>query len=178
MGKLLTLDAVLEAVAQDRQAGKTIVATNGCFDIVHVGHIRNLRDAKALGDVLVVGINSDASVRANKGSGRPYIPARERAELVAALAATDYVFLFSAATPFEWISKLRPDIHVKGGGKDIYDHPDFLMHERVVTEAGGKMVLVPHHDKRSTTALVKKITATTRRSSKAMRQGRTQKSRS
>jgi rfaE bifunctional protein nucleotidyltransferase chain/domain len=157
MGTVLSFEELLEAVQVDRAAGKRIVATNGCFDLLHVGHARVLRDAKALGDVLVVGVNSDASVRENKTEGRPFIPEAERAELIASLASTDYVFIFHERTPFDWIRRLRPDIHVKGGGADVQAHPDFAEQKRVVEKAGGELVLLPHHDGKSTTTLAEKI---------------------
>ena len=158
MGKVLTFREVL-AVTNAARKKKTIVATNGCFDLLHVGHIRNLKDAKALGDLLVVGINSDASVRANKGPTRPIVPARERAEVVAALESVDYVFIFSGRTPLAWIKQMRPHIHVKGGGEDIRHHPDFAAQKKIVQDAGGKLILLSHHSGRSTTNIIKKISS-------------------
>lgn len=140
-----------------RRSGRKIVATNGCFDIVHVGHIRNLADAKALGDMLIVGVNSDSSVRKNKGPSRPIVPERERAEVLAALESVDYVFIFSGKTPFSWMKKIRPHIHVKGGGTDVQANPDFAIQMRVVDSYGGKLVLIDHIDGKSTSALIRKI---------------------
>lgn len=157
MAKVQTFAEVLRLTERQRKAGKRIVATNGCFDILHAGHVRNLEAAKALGDVLVVGINSDASVRMSKGSTRPIIPARERAEVVAALRAVDHVFIFSGRTPFAWIKKLRPHIHTKGGGADVQNHPDLVKQRAVVEAGGGSLVLTDHHEGRSTTSIVKKI---------------------
>ncbi len=157
MAKVLTFAEVLRAVEKDRKVGKKIVATNGCFDILHVGHVRNFEEAKKQGDILVVGINSDASVRANKGPSRPIISEKERAEIVASLKPVDYVFIFSGKTPFTWITKLKPDIHVKGGGDDIKAHPDYPKHKEVVEKAGGRMVLLTHHHGRSTSAILKRI---------------------
>jgi len=157
MGKVLTFKKVLAATETARAKKKKVVATNGCFDLLHVGHVRNLKDAKALGDILVVGINSDASVQANKGPTRPIVPAKERAEVIAALECVDYVFIFSGRTPFSWIKKLRPHIHVKGGGSDIRRHPDFPTQKKIVEDSGGKLVLIPHHKGRSTTSLIGKI---------------------
>lgn len=157
MGKVITLEEAI-AVADDARAkGLVVVATNGCFDILHVGHARNLADSKALGDLLIVGVNSDASVKENKGEVRPIIPEQERAEMIAALAAVDYAFIFNDKTPFAWIKQLRPHIHVKGGGEDVRTHPDFAEQECIVAEAGGRIVLVPHHDGSSTTRIIKKI---------------------
>ncbi len=157
MGVVLKLDDVLAAVRADRTAGKRIVATNGCFDVLHVGHARVLHDSKALGDILVVGVNSDASVRDNKSPERPFYPEAERAEMLAALRSTDYVFIFNDRTPFAWISQLRPDIHTKGGGEDVRANPDFAEQKRVVEAAGGAFVLLTHHEGKSTSSIVEKI---------------------
>ncbi len=157
MGKILPFERLLEEVEQLRKAGKTIVATNGCFDLLHVGHVRNLEATKALGDVLVVGLNSDKSVREGKGDARPIVPEAERAEMLAALSSVDYVFIYSERTPFSWITVLRPDIHTKGGGEDIRSHPDLQAQIDVVEAAGGRFVLVEHHDGRSSSHMVEKI---------------------
>jgi len=149
----------MAVAAAARKRGKKIVTTNGCFDILHVGHVRNLAAAKKLGDVLIVGINSDASVRRNKGPSRPLVPARERAEILAALSVVDYVFIFGEETPFSWIKKLRPHFHVKGGGEDVKNHPDFAEQKHVVEQSGGRLVLVPHVKGKSTSILVHKIRA-------------------
>jgi rfaE bifunctional protein nucleotidyltransferase chain/domain len=155
--KVKSLKEVEAITRAARRTGKTIVTTNGCFDILHIGHVRNLKAAKKLGDVLIVGLNSDASVRLNKGSSRPIIPARERAELLAALESVDYVFIFSDPTPFAWIQKLRPHIHVKGGGKDILKHPNFLPQKKIIEESGGRFILLPHIEDKSTSRIIKKI---------------------
>ncbi|TSC68813.1 MAG: D-heptose-1-phosphate adenylyltransferase [Parcubacteria group bacterium Gr01-1014_56] len=155
MSKVKTLKEVLRATKAARKAGKKIVATNGCFDIMHVGHIRSFEAAKKLGDILVVGINSDASVRTNKGDLRPIISERDRAEVVAALAAVDHVFIFSEKTPFSWIAKLRPHIHVKG--VDTKKHPDFSAQKRTLAKAGAKFVLLPLVKGKSTTKIIEKI---------------------
>jgi len=157
MSKVKTFSRVLAAADVARRRGKTIVATNGCFDLLHVGHVRNLVAAKKLGDLLVVGVNSDASVRANKGPMRPVVPERERAEVLAALKPVDHVFIFAAKTPFGWIKKLRPHVHVKGGGADVKNHPDFPAHKRAVKAAGGRLILLPHSKGKSTTAILRKL---------------------
>jgi D-beta-D-heptose 7-phosphate kinase/D-beta-D-heptose 1-phosphate adenosyltransferase len=157
MHKVKTFKEVLRAANRARRTGKKIVATNGCFDILHVGHVRNLSAAKKLGDVLVVGINSDASVRRNKGPSRPIIPEKERAEMLAALEPVDYVFIFSAETPIRWIRELKPHIHVKGGSKDVLAHPLFPMLRKTVEAGGGKFLLLPHNGGKSTSAIVAKI---------------------
>lgn len=112
--KIVTLEFLAPMVAQARANGLCVVFTNGCFDLLHVGHVDCLVEAKELGDLLVVGINSDASTRRLKGPQRPIVPERERCELVAALAVVDYVVLFDEDQPIELLKRLRPDIHAKG----------------------------------------------------------------
>jgi rfaE bifunctional protein nucleotidyltransferase chain/domain len=128
------------------------VTTNGCFDLLHVGHLAVLRQAKALGDILVVAINDDESVRRLKGPSRPIVPAAERAELVAALELVDYVVLFGEDTPERVLAAIKPAVHVKGGDYRTQDLPE----ARVVQSNGGTVVivgLVPGH---STTDLIRK----------------------
>ncbi|MDE2071484.1 MAG: adenylyltransferase/cytidyltransferase family protein [Patescibacteria group bacterium] len=155
--KIKTLSEVVAIARRARRAGKKVVATNGCFDILHVGHIRNFAAAKALGDILIVGINSDVSVRNIKGSSRPIILQKERAEMLAALKDIDYVFVFGGTTPHSWIQKIRPHIHVKGGGADIRKHPLFKAQQRVIEDSGGTFILVPHVRGKSTSDIIRKI---------------------
>ena len=115
MNKILSWEALKNEVERRRSEGKKIAFTNGCFDILHVGHVRYLREARKMGDLLILGLNSDASVRAIKGEKRPLIPQGERAEVVASLTAVDYVTLFDETTPLRLIEYLRPDCLVKGG---------------------------------------------------------------
>lgn len=112
--KILSLDALCQRLDEHRRRGQRIVLANGCFDLLHVGHIRYLEGARREGDVLVVGINSDASERALKGDGRPILPAQARAELVAALGAVDYVVIFDAPNVERLLDALRPNVHAKG----------------------------------------------------------------
>lgn len=122
MNKIYGRDELKAIVDRLRQEGKTVVFTNGCFDILHAGHTRYLRAARTLGDVLVLALNSDSSVRSLKGGKRPIVPAAERAEVLAALSSVDYVTVFDEPTPLELIEFLRPDVIVKGGDwaeKDI-----------------------------------------------------------
>jgi len=114
MGTILNQDDLQSTVRLLKTAGKKIVFTNGCFDIIHIGHIRSLKEAKKLGDVLIVGLNSDRSVSLMKPR-RPIIPQDQRAEILASLAMVDYVCLFDEETPYELIKLLRPDVLVKGG---------------------------------------------------------------
>ncbi len=112
--KIGTLDELALLRKSWAAQGKTVVWTNGCFDLLHAGHVRSLRDAKALGDILVVGINSDASVRTIKGNARPIVAQDDRAELIAALEPVDYVTIFDEPDPIMALRRLRPDVHCKG----------------------------------------------------------------
>jgi D-beta-D-heptose 7-phosphate kinase/D-beta-D-heptose 1-phosphate adenosyltransferase len=114
-GKLLSRAAAARRVARARRRGERVVFTNGCFDLLHLGHVRSLEAARRLGDRLVVGVNSDASARTLKGAGRPVVPARQRAEVLAALACVDWVVVFPESTPLALIRLLRPDVLAKGG---------------------------------------------------------------
>jgi rfaE bifunctional protein nucleotidyltransferase chain/domain len=136
-----------------RGEGKKIVFTNGCFDILHVGHARYLKEAKKNGDVLVLALNSDASVRAIKGEQRPLIPEYERAYMVASLEVVDYVTVFSETTPLELITYLNPDVLVKGG--DWAEEQ--VVGREAVRERGGKVVIIPEIQGASTTNIVEKI---------------------
>lgn len=139
-----------------QRRGQRIVFTNGCFDLLHPGHIRYLRAARRLGDVLVVALNSDASVRRLKGSGRPLVPARDRREVVAALEMVDYVTTFSDDTPYELIRMLQPDVLVKGGDWA----PDRIVGADLVRQRGGRVRSLPFADGYSTTKLAAKILRT------------------
>ncbi len=136
-----------------RGAGKRIVFTNGCFDILHAGHVRYLTEAKALGDALVVGVNSDASVRRLKGEQRPIVSETERAELLLALKAVDFVCLFGEDTPLDLIKRVRPDILVKGGDWPV----DRIVGHDVVAAYGGKTLSLPFVEGRSTTNIIEKV---------------------
>jgi len=122
----------------ERAAGRKVVLANGCFDLLHVGHVRYLQGAKAEGDVLVVALNSDASVRTNKGAGRPLQPEAERAELIAAIAGVDYVTVFGEPTADALIRALRPDVHAKGTEWRAEDVPEAA----TVREVGGRVAIV------------------------------------
>lgn len=113
-GKILLRDALRQRLDEHRRRGQRIVLANGCFDLLHVGHVRYLKGARREGDVLVVGVNSDGSERALKGDGRPILPAQARAELVAGLAAVDYVVIFEEPNVEALLTALRPDVHAKG----------------------------------------------------------------
>src|SRR6266852_5656508 len=150
---ILTLDEAILRFGREKRNGRRIVFTNGCFDILHPGHIRSLEQARDLGDALIVGINSDASVRQLKGEGRPALPANERAEILAALECVDAVVIFDDLTPREVIGRLLPDVLVKGG-----DWPgDQIVGREEVEAAGGRVVSVPVVPGYSTTAILQKI---------------------
>ncbi len=151
--KVIARSAIELCAHEWRQQGKKIVFTNGCFDILHVGHVRYLQEARALGDLLVVGVNTDASVRRLKGPTRPINPEEERAELLAALACVDYVSLFDEQTPEVLIGLIQPHIHVKGGDYKIEDLPE----AKVVQGYGGQVVIMPLVADRSTTRLLQRL---------------------
>ena len=136
-----------------RRIGKAVVFTNGCFDILHAGHVRYLTEARAQGDVLIVGLNSDASVRALKGDARPVNPAPDRAEVVAALRSVDHVVVFDEATAEELVRQLRPDVYVKGGDYSLETLPEAA----IVASYGGRTALVPLVPGRSTTRVIQRL---------------------
>jgi len=158
LGGRHSLQTAVTLARRARRAGKRVVTTNGCFDILHVGHIRNLTFARSLGDILLVGINSDASVRSSKGAGRPIVPARERCELLSALRAVDCVFVFSDVTPRAWLAKIRPDVHVKGADRKL--HTGKALESDVVEKYGGRVVFF-NHTGHSTTRLLKRARGAT-----------------
>jgi rfaE bifunctional protein nucleotidyltransferase chain/domain len=154
MGRVLDRAALRDAVRQEQRAGRKIVFTNGCFDILHAGHARSLGDARALGDRLVVGVNSDASLaRLGKGADRPIVAEAHRAELVAALGAVDYVSIFDEDTPLALIRAVEPDVLAKGGdwAEDDIVGGDF------VKQRGGRVVRLPYHTGLSTTEILRRI---------------------
>jgi len=152
-GQVLERDALVRAVHAAKSDGRVVVTTNGCFDLLHVGHVRYLEQARRFGHLLVVGVNDDESVRRLKGSGRPVLPDVERAEILAALSCVDYVTIFHEATPCELLDVLRPDIHVKGGDYAI----DEVVEREVVEKHGGRVVLGIHVPVQSTTDVIKAI---------------------
>jgi D-beta-D-heptose 7-phosphate kinase/D-beta-D-heptose 1-phosphate adenosyltransferase len=150
---VLTLDQAAAFVEQLRSGGKTVVFTNGVFDLLHPGHVRYLADARRLGDALLVGVNSDRSVRAIKGPGRPITPEAERAEILAALASVDGAVIFDEDTPHAIISRLQPDILVKGADWGA----DHIVGRDIVEGRGGRVVRIPLAPGYSTTAILVRI---------------------
>ncbi|MDZ7374325.1 MAG: D-glycero-beta-D-manno-heptose 1-phosphate adenylyltransferase [candidate division KSB1 bacterium] len=155
--KIVSRDRLRQIVAEARRQGQRVVWTNGCFDLLHVGHILYLEKAKQLGDLLIVGINSDASVRATKGPGRPIVHENQRARLLASLSCTDYVLIFDEPSPKEIIAELRPDVYVKGGDYTL----DTINQEerRIVEGYGGQIALLPGVEGMSTSELIRRVLA-------------------
>lgn len=138
-----------------KKKGRTVVFTNGCFDLLHTGHVRLFRKARELGDVLIVALNTDASVRGLKGPARPVFPLRERLEVLSAFADIDYVTWFAEPTPRKIVSGLLPDVLVKGGDWG----PDRVVGRAEVEAAGGKVVILPYLKGRSSSSLIDRIKA-------------------
>lgn len=156
--KITTNQELASRLDERRRQGHRIVFTNGCFDLMHIGHTRYLQAARDLGDVLVVGVNSDASVRAlNKGVDRPIVPDVQRAEILAALACVDYVVIFPEPDPGALIATLQPDILVKGGDWSA----DRIVGRETVEARGGRVQTIPLVPGVSTTTLVQRIRSTT-----------------
>ncbi|MHC4872087.1 MAG: D-glycero-beta-D-manno-heptose 1-phosphate adenylyltransferase [Planctomycetota bacterium] len=155
VGTLITCSSLLPEIKKLKKKKKKIVWTNGCFDILHAGHVLLLNQAKALGDILIVGMNSDSSARKLKGPGRPVNNARKRSYVLCGLRAVDYVISFSGKSPLNIIKKLKPDIYVKGGDYSL-DSVNQL--ERTAVESyGGKALTVGLEKNLSTTAIIKEI---------------------
>ena len=153
-GKIHSRDSLAALLEKHRQQGHRVVFTNGCFDLMHIGHTRYLHTARSLGDLLVVGVNSDASVRGlNKGSNRPIVPDQQRAEVVAALACVDYVVVFEEPDPAALIAKLQPDVLVKGGDWSL----DRIVGRDIVEARGGTVRTIPLVPGISTTTLIQRI---------------------
>jgi rfaE bifunctional protein nucleotidyltransferase chain/domain len=153
MDKIVTWERLKTEVEKRRKEGKTIAFTNGCFDILHVGHVRYLQEARKLGDLLILGLNSDASVRAIKGEKRPLVPQQERAEVVASLTAVDFVTLFDETTPLKLIEHLRPDCLVKGGDWS----EEAVVGRDAVRSWGGRVAIIPLTPGASTTNIVERV---------------------
>jgi D-glycero-beta-D-manno-heptose 1-phosphate adenylyltransferase len=136
--------------------GQKLVFTNGCFDILHIGHVKYLEKAKSLGDVLMVGINSDRSAKILKGPRRPLITEEERAKIISSLYSVDYAIIFDEETPIQLISELKPNIHVKGGDYTMQNLPEY----NIVYSYGGKIKILSYINGKSTTNIIKQIIST------------------
>ena len=151
--KIITQTAVAREAGHLQAEGGKVVFTNGCFDLLHAGHVRYLREARSLGDALVVAVNTDASVRAIKGPARPLTPERQRLEVLAALESVTWLCLFGDKTPLRLIGKIGPDVLVKGGDWPV----EKIVGREVVEGRGGKVLSIPLLPGVSTTALIEKI---------------------
>ena len=153
MGQIVSREELAKIVPALKKQGKKIVTTNGAFDIVHIGHVRSLQQAKSFGDILIVGVNSDSSIKKYKSEKRPIIPEQERAEMVAALSCVDYVTIFGETDPCALLEVIKPDVHVKSGDYD----PEKMPETPVVRKYGGEVKITKFISGRSTTDLIKKI---------------------
>ena len=151
--KIHTREELAKIIRQAQSEGKKVATTNGCFDVLHIGHVRYLQAARKLGDMLIVAVNSDSSVRALKGEPRPLVPEDNRAEMLAALECVDYVTIFSELDPIALLLELKPDIHVKGGDYKL----EQLIEREAVESYGGRVVVGFNVPGKSTTDLIKKI---------------------
>ncbi|OQA91060.1 MAG: Bifunctional protein HldE [Elusimicrobia bacterium ADurb.Bin231] len=147
--KIKSIAKIKQIAAGIKDSGKEIVFTNGCFDILHIGHIKILKKAKSLGDVLIVGLNSDSSIKRIKGSERPVVPEKDRAAILSSISFVDYVVVFSSLTPYELIKNIKPDVLVKGS--------DWKNGKIIGAEFSGRVVRIPLVSGRSTTGLIEKI---------------------
>ncbi|MFR1676463.1 MAG: D-glycero-beta-D-manno-heptose 1-phosphate adenylyltransferase [Fusobacterium sp.] len=150
---ILSKETAAKLIEELKLQGKKVVFTNGCFDILHVGHLRYLNEAKKQGDILIVGVNSDSSVRQLKGEGRPINNEIDRAEMLSGLKAVDFTVIFEELTPIETLEKLKPSIHVKGGDYDKNKLPETA----TVEKNGGEVRILSFVEGKSTTNIVKKI---------------------
>jgi len=153
MGKIITKQELMRLVPVLKEEERTVVTTNGSFDLFHAGHLRSLKFAKEQGEVLIVGINSDKSVKKYKSEKRPIIPEEQRVEIVASILYVDYVVLFDETDPIELIKLIKPDIHVKGS-----EYKENIPEKDVVEKYGGKVVFIERHElKISTSEIIKRI---------------------
>ena len=159
--RVVSLNDLVARCAEHRARSQRVVFTNGCFDILHRGHAEYLEAAAAVGDVLVVGVNSDRSVRGLKDSGRPVVPQEDRAALIASLRAVDYATIFDAPTPLDLIQMLRPDVLVKGGdyNPDAVSGPTYIVGSEFVRSYGGTVMVIPLVAGRSTTSVIDRVVA-------------------
>lgn len=153
--KVVSLDEAVHIAAEARASGQRVVTINGCFDILHPGHIAQFEWAKGQGDLLIVGVNSDSSVQENKGPLRPIVSQDDRARMLAALQATDYVFVFDGKSPIPWLERIRPHVHVKGQGSEL--SPAFAPEKAAVEACGTEVRLAPAVPGKSTTGIVEEI---------------------
>jgi len=151
--KIIPYNEIKNIIEELKADGKTVVFTNGCFDILHAGHVRYLQAAKQLGDCLILGLNSDQSVRTIKGPTRPINHQDDRAEVLSALSAVDYVVIFDEPTAEKLVTEIKPNIYVKGGDYNIKELPEAT----IVAQYGGQTILIPEVPGRSTSNIIKKM---------------------
>ena len=151
--KIINCDEMKNIVAQLKADDKTVVFTNGCFDILHAGHVRYLQAARELGDCLILGLNSDESVKCLKGPTRPINQQDDRAEVLAALSAIDYVVIFEESTAERLIKEIQPSLYVKGGDYNVKELPEAM----IVAQYGGKTILIPEVPGKSSSHIIKKV---------------------
>lgn len=153
MGRIIKRSELAKEIRKWREEQKVIVFTNGCFDIIHRGHVEYLNKAKSLGDILILGLNSDTSVKKLKGADRPYVSEQDRAYIMSQMVPVDVVSIFNEETPLNLIKTVMPDVLVKGGDYT----PDTIVGRKEVEQNGGKVVAIPLVKGRSTTGLIEKI---------------------
>jgi len=151
--KIKSLNELIKIVDKLKYQNKKIITTNGVFDILHLGHVKYLEEAKKLGDILIVGVNTDKSVKGNKGDKRPINDEKSRMKVLAALGSVDYVFLFNEKDPSSWINKIKPNIHVKAGDYKL----NRIIEKDAVEKNGGKVIITKAEKDYSTTNLINKI---------------------
>jgi rfaE bifunctional protein nucleotidyltransferase chain/domain len=150
---VITIEAAMTLRDQIRRQQEKLVFTNGCYEILHIGHVKYLEEAKSLGDVLIVGVNSDRTVRLLKGSGRPITSEDERSKIVSSLWCVDYVIVFDELTPEAMVSNLKPEVYVKGGDYSVESLPEY----NIVKSYGGEVHITKYYQGKSTTSLMKRI---------------------
>jgi len=151
--KIVSLNELINVVKKLRRYNKKITTTNGVFDILHLGHVKYLEEAKKIGDILIVGVNSDSSVKRIKGSRRPINDEKSRMGVIAALESVDYAFLFNEKYPRDWLNKIKPNIHVKAGDYKMNQ----IIEKNIVEKNNGRLVIIPMIRGYSTTNIIKKI---------------------
>ena len=156
MNKIKTEVELNQIIAELRSKNKKIVWTNGCFDILHIGHVYLLEKAKSFGDILIVGLNSDSSIKRLKGDLRPVIPQDERAKLLEAIQFIDYIIIFEDDTPCRLIKEFKPDIHVKGGDYSATDYKR-MPEAEIIHNYGGRVEIIPLIQSKSTSSIIQKI---------------------
>jgi len=153
LGLVLQINELVQEINKLKLSGKTIVSTNGCFDILHVGHVRYLKQSASLGDILVVCLNSDNSVKRLKGPNRPLNNENDRAEVLAAIDCVDYVVIFDDDTPVKYLEEIKPNIHTKGGDYDVNNLPE----AKVIMDNGGRLEFISFVEGKSTTNIINKM---------------------